>query len=441
MHSRGRPWWWLLRKECSELADSRAWWVMLVLIGPLVGVSFIDAIRSYAEASGLGGVAGGLSDALWPLDGILVPTLSAYEIAALFLLPFVAIRMVAGDRQSGALKLEMQHAISPIARLGVKMLVMLAGCCVATVPALIAFAEWRVSGGSIYAPELGSVALGHLLNAGMVIALAAAAASVAEHPSTAAILTLAFTVGTWVLNFLAAVQGGLWERLAKYTPAEMLQSFQHGLIRLALVLAAFIFIGTGLALASVWMRLGVSVRKRVGESVAIVAAASALMFGCSFLRADWDVSENRRNSFSEPDEELLKRIQTPLRIEAHLAPEDPRRFDFERQTISKLRRTLPRLTVQYIAATSSGLFEQANPHYGEIWYELGGRRTMTRVTSSENALDTIYALAGLPPPKEDESEHRGHPLIAHPAGAALIFYGIWPLLVIGFWSFIHRRLT
>src|SRR5258708_2194258 len=63
-------------------------------------------------------------------------------------------------------------------------------------------------GGSLYAPEIGSLALGHLLNAGIVIALAAAAASLAEHPSTAAILVLAFTVGTWVLSFVAAFQGG-----------------------------------------------------------------------------------------------------------------------------------------------------------------------------------------------------------------------------------------
>ncbi|MBZ5610220.1 MAG: hypothetical protein LAP38_18310 [Acidobacteriia bacterium] len=412
---------------------------MLALIGPLVGVSFIAATRTYAEASGLGGAAGGLADALWPLDGILVPTLSAYEIAALFLLPFVAIRMIAGDRQSGALKLELQHSLPSIARLGAKMLVLLAGWSIASVPALIAFAEWRAAGGSIYLPELGSVLLGHLLNAGVVIALAAAAASVAEHPSTAAILTLAFTVGTWVLNFLAAVHGGLWERLARYTPAEMLQAFQRGQVRLALVLAAFAAIAAGLGLASVWMRLGVSVRRRAAESIGIVAAASVLMFGCSRSRTDWDVSENRRNSFSESDERLLKQIQTPLHVEAHLAPEDPRRFDLERQTLSKLRRSLPHVTVRYVAATSSGLFEQANLHYGEIWYELGGRRAMTRVTSSENALETIYALAGMPPPKEEQAEHRGHPLVARPAGAALIFYGIWPLLAAGVWIFIHRR--
>ena len=36
---------------------------------------------------------------------------------------------------------------------------------------------------------------------------------------------------------------------------------------------------------------------------------------------------------------------------------------------------MPRLQVQYVSATSIGLFEQTSPHYGEIWYELGGRRS------------------------------------------------------------------
>jgi hypothetical protein len=53
----------------------------------------------------------------------------------------------------------------------------------------------------------------------------------AAHPSTAAILVLAFTVGTWVLSFVAAFQGGMWEQIAGYTPSEMLQAFRRGLVR------------------------------------------------------------------------------------------------------------------------------------------------------------------------------------------------------------------
>jgi len=110
------PFAWLLRKEWRALIASRAWWVMLVLIGPLVGVSFISAVRTYAELSGLNGAAAGVGEACSPLIGVGAPTFSACELAAAFLLPFVAIRLVAGDRQSGAPKLELQRSRSVEAR-------------------------------------------------------------------------------------------------------------------------------------------------------------------------------------------------------------------------------------------------------------------------------------------------------------------------------------
>ena len=47
-----KPFFVLLGKEWRELMASRAWWVLLLLMGPLVGVSFISAVRTYAEASG-----------------------------------------------------------------------------------------------------------------------------------------------------------------------------------------------------------------------------------------------------------------------------------------------------------------------------------------------------------------------------------------------------
>ena len=202
---------WLVAKEIRELTASASWWVLLVAIGPLVGVTFISAARTYAEASGLNGTSVGVGEAFSPLVGIWSPTFSACEVAAVFLLPFVAIRLVAGDQQSGALKIEAQHPMPPIVRVVAKVLVLIGAWIVASLAPFAAVLLWRQYGGHVHLPELMTVAIGHLLNAGLTIALAAAAAAMTEHPSTAAIFTLAVTVGTWVLNFIAAVQGGFWE--------------------------------------------------------------------------------------------------------------------------------------------------------------------------------------------------------------------------------------
>lgn len=439
MRSRRSAFSWLVEKETRELLASRAWWVMLVAIGPLVGVSFISAVRTYAEVSGLNGTAAGVGEAFSPLVGVWAPTFSACEIAAAFLLPFVAIRLVSGDRQSGALKLELQHPMPAFARIGAKAIVLLTAWTVALAAPAIAILLWRAYGGSLFAPELAATIVGHVLNAGLTIALAAATASLTEHPSTAAILTLSVTVGTWVLNFIAAVQGGLWDRAAGYTPTAMVAEFQHGLVRLDAVLVAATLAVTGLGIAAVWMRLGVPVRRRTSESIAIGAIAAALITACTFVTPSWDWSENRMNSFPRADEETLKRIGGPLRIEAHLAPEDPRRSDLERRALSKLRRVMPRVQVQYVSATSIGLFEQTGAHYGEIWYELDGKRAMTRATTADSVLETIYDLAGVAAPPESEEIFRGHPLAVPPKGAAAVFYGIWPALGVATAVIVRRR--
>jgi hypothetical protein len=431
---------WLVAKEARELAASPSWWVLLIAIGPLVGVTFINAARTYAEASGLNGTTVGVGEAFSPLVGIWSPTFSACEVAAVFLLPFVAIRLVAGDQQSGALKIEGQHLMPSIVRVTAKVLVLVGAWVVASVAPFAAVLLWMQYGGHVHVPELLTVTIGHLLNAGLTIALAAAAAALTEHPSTAAIFTLAVTVGTWVLNFIAAVQGGFWETAAGYTPPAMIADFQHGLIRLDEVLISLVFIAAGMALAAIGMRHGVAVRRRLRESLVVGAVTAAVVFACTFVKSSWDFSENRMNSFPRADEAVLENLRAPLYMEVHLAPEDPRRADLERKAIAKLRRVLPKVRVRYESATSIGLFEQTSPHYGEIWYEIEGRRQMSRATTAESALETIYELAGVAPPVEDEAGvFRGYPLAVYPSGAATVFYGIWPAVTTAAALLVRRQ--
>ena len=435
------PFLWLLRKEWRELTVSRAWWVLLLGMGPLVGVSFISAVRTYAEVSGLNGTTAGVGEALSPLIGVWAPAFSACELAAVFLLPFVAIRLVAGDRQSGALKLELQQGMPAFARIAAKALVLLAGWLLAMLPPLSALLLWRSYGGSVYAPELATLTVGHVLNAGMTIGLAAAMAAITEHPSTAAILTLGVTVGTWIISFFGAIQGGWWERAAGYTPAAMVAEFQHGLLRLDVVLIALVLAVTGLGMAAIWMQLGKDASRRVYESAGVGVLALAGIFGSTLLHASWDTSEARSNSFPEADEQALRQIGAPLRIEAHLAAEDPRRMDLEHRALSKLRRIMPGVEVRYVSTSSIGLFEQTSAGYGEIRYDLGGRQTTSRVTTAEGVLEAIYSLAGITPPQENEAEvFRGHPLAVSAKGAGTVFYGVWPGIFLVSGIIARRRL-
>ena len=440
MPSPRSPFRWLLAKEWRELVASRAWWLLLLLMGPLVGYSFMSAVALYAELSGYGGTTAGVGEAFSPLIGIWAPTFSACELAAAFLLPFVAIRVVSGDRQSGALKLELQQAMPVAWRVGAKALVLLAGWMVASLATGIAVGLWLTYGGRVHLPELAALVAGHLLNAGLTVGLAFAAATLTDHPATAAIVTLSVTVGTWILNFVAAVHGGVWERIAGFTPTAVVAQFQRGLIRADVALAAVLLTALGLGLAVIWTRLGIPVQRKVRESVAAAMLTLAALSGCTWLSASWDVSDGRVNSFRRADEQLLRSIRQPLTIEVHLAPEDPRRVDFERNVLSKLRRVIEHLHVEYVAATSTGLLEQSSEHYGEIRYAMMFMESTTRAITVESALEEIYELAGFLTPVEEAADvFRGHPLTASPRFAPLLFYGAWPLVVVAMGILVHRR--
>ena len=87
----------LWRKEVRELLLSRAFGLLLVAVGLLVGHAFITAVETYAEMSGAGGGASALPQGLSPLDGILVPTFGSYDLL--------------GQRQTG----RMRHHAADIA--------------------------------------------------------------------------------------------------------------------------------------------------------------------------------------------------------------------------------------------------------------------------------------------------------------------------------------
>ncbi len=428
-------------KEWRELLGSRSFWLLLLMIGPLVGHGFITAVGFYAEASGIAGGPAALPQGLTPLDGIFAPTFGAYDLAATFLLPFVAIRLISAEKQSGGLKLLLQLPGSVATKMAAKGLALFTGWLLALVAGLAAIVLWRSYGGHLHALETLNLLLGHLLRMILSAGIAFAAATLAESAASAAIVTLGFTVGTWALEFVAAYRGGFLEQVASYTPTAALRVFEQGLLRLSTVIVMLAIGLAGFLVAAVWLHTGRTIKRRALTTATVVAALALVVVFAANLRASWDVSENRRNSFARADEATLRQIQSPLRMTVFLAPEDPRLSDLEQNVIKKLRRALPHLDVVYSAGSQSGLFESSTDQYGEIWYEMNGQKLMDRSTIEEVVLDNIYKLSGVQAPRtRDDNISTGYPLAARAKGAALIFYGLWPLATVLLWWFFRRSL-
>ena len=430
---------WLIEKELRELAASRSYWLLLLVVGALVGHQFMTAAGLFAEASGAGGGPAALSQGLSPLEGIVVPTLGAYDIAATLLFPFVVIRLVASEKQTGALALTLQEPAPFGAVMLAKACALVLAWLLAGVAGAVALLVWRGVGGHLYGPETWTVIVGHLLRGLLTIGIGMAAAALAASAASAAILALTITLGTWALDYVAAARGGAIEAVAAYTPSAALRVFEHGELRLATVLVLLSLAVGGVALAGVWLREGDALPRRVWRAAAIVVAASICCLGFARLRASWDVSEDRRNSFPPADEAALSRIAEPLHVTVYLAAEDPRLTDLERGVLSKLRRTMRRVDVTYAATGRSGLFERPDQHYGQVWYQIGSRREMSRSTTEPIVLETIYSVAGRAPPTAIETRpDPGYPLRAGAPTAPWIFFVAWPLGVLAVWWWIRR---
>jgi hypothetical protein len=274
--------------------------------------------------------------------------------------------------------------------------------------------------------------------------VAVAAAALTDGAATAAVLTLAVTLGSWALDFVAQVRGGMAQRLAAYTPDAALRTFERGEIRLSTIAVTIALTIAGVLLARIWLHPGRTSRARALHMALTIAGIALACWIGAGLRTSWDLSEDRRNSFAAADERALAQLRGPLHINVHLAPEDPRLADLERGVLRKLRRTVRDVDITYAARGSSGLFEGSGAGYGEVWYEAGGRREMSRSTTEPIVLETIYRVAGISPPLSAQGRataYSGYPLRHEPDFAGLVLYGLWPLLVASLWWWSRRSAT
>src|SRR5215468_10427844 len=162
----------LLAKELWEVASGRALWTMLLILCPLVGYSFFQAAALYGEASSAARDSPLLASGLSPFDGVLVPTFGAFYVAVTLLFPFVAIRALGHEKETGALRLLLQLPYSRAVLIVAKLAAVVAAWLIAVVPVLSTIAAWRWLGGHVDAPETLNLLLGHFLYGLLVGAIA-----------------------------------------------------------------------------------------------------------------------------------------------------------------------------------------------------------------------------------------------------------------------------
>jgi ABC-2 type transport system permease protein len=430
--------WLLFVKELRELLVSRALWAMVFISAPLVGFSFIQAVRLYTQSSLSAARLPQLAANLNPLDGIIVPLFGAVYLMNTFLLPFVAIRAIGNEKQTGSLKLVLQLPIGVYRLVTVKLVALFVGWLIALLPTLSALAIWGLLlGGHLYWPELLSVLVGHMLYALVIAGVSFLAASITESSATAAIVALAFTLGSWVLEFAGTTGSGLVRAIAAFSLSPALRGLEKGLLgsptALALAVLALGFLG----LTVVWLPPGVSRRQKLLRSGAVAGVAAQALLLVVQLPLYIDMTENQRNSFNAADVRALRQMPKELKVDVNLASNDSRFTDLDRNVLGKLQRTMPHATITYSeTSTTSLLGGSSGANYGLVTYTYGGKQGTSRATSAREVLPLIEALDGRTVVPDPVPPYPGYPLITSAEGASIWYYGVLPLLaILGWWYF------
>ncbi|HEX4073181.1 MAG TPA: ABC transporter permease subunit [Planctomycetaceae bacterium] len=436
LSSRRAPFTPLVHKELRDLALGRAFWAAVMIAVLLTGYSYIQAAHLYAEASRSAAHAPELARGLSPLDGILVPTMGALYLVVTLLYPFVVIRTVSAEKQSGALKLILQLPYPTSALLAAKLVAVVVAWAVLLLPSLIALGLWTRAGGHLDAIESANLLLGHLLYALVVAGFSLAAAAMSQSPSSAAIAALAVTLGFWVLDFAATGQEGLVKSAAGLSLTHLLRTFEQGVFALPMVLGSLFAAAGCIAVAGIWLHLGRSTTAKLKWTAIVVAVSAAAIAAASQLHVFRDATENRRNSFSASDEAALRALAGPLRIDVYLAPEDPRLYDLEQSVLGKLRRTMPNVEVVIKGDAARPVFSGGGgDDYGKIFYFYGTRQAMSRSTSEDEILPLIFGLAWVARPMpQDSADYPGYPNIADTRPATVVFYFVLPAAVLISWG-------
>src|SRR5215471_5407840 len=436
---RHAPFWPLLMKEWREILSGRALWTMLLFLCPLIGYSFVQAVALYSEASVAALQAPVLARGLSPLDGVLVPSLGAWYVGTTLLFPFVAIRVLSQEKASGALRLLVQLPYRAPTLVTVKLVAVLAAWGLASLPAVSALAIWGILGGHVYPPETLNLLLGHLCYGLLVGTIALFAASLSDSAATAAIITLAFTIGSWVLDFTLAGRPGLFAWVAGLSLTQTLRPFEQGLLVVGLVVGIAAAIGGFGALAAVWLPPGVTVRAKLARSLGCVLVTGVILALAAQIRTARDVTEDQRNSFPAADQRAPAPMTERLVVTVHLVPEDPRYADVQHNVLAKLARTLPHVTIRLAGGRHPLTGRAEDEAYSEVEYVYGARIATSRSTSPGEVLPLLYSLAQVPVPTATAADdYPGYPCVADAQAALLWFCGGLPLVIGLTWWWTRR---
>ncbi len=431
----------LTRLRLSEIFKGTSLWLILAGTSFLTGFSFLQGALLYGEASHSAVGAPGLITAINPFDGIFVPIFGAFYLVQTMILPFLVVGIFAGEKQSGAHKLNYLAPWSRREDFFSKLLTYFVVWLLVILLPLSTLIFWQASGGHIYFLEILNLVFGHFLYGLIIFSISLLSTSLTASGATAAIFVLTLTLGSWILDFVANTQSGWMNVLSSLSLTAQIRSFETGLldlgylVKILLLFSSFVICGLICELPT---KAG---KNKLVESATVLLICALVFVAIPTQKYSYDMTEDRRHSFDKASESALKSLSSSLDLHIGLSPDDSRFKDYNRSILRPLIRSVPHLNIEFekISMALKSFAPGETDSYGIITYSFAGHFDQSRSTSPEEVLQIIFKLAKMKIETLPEAPYPGYPLEFNLSALKIFYYLIFPLIFLIIFSYIQRK--
>jgi len=431
-----------MRRELALVLNAKVTWLVLAVSALLVGHGFLLAVDIFSAES-----RSALSNLLMtresdPLAGVVRPTLGALQLAVSLLVPLIAVRGLAVEKEHrnfGPLALR-AGSISRVVAL--KWSAALVASSLLLAPPVALFVAYRAVGGHVDAIETGTALAGHVLHLVVLVSAATAAAAWTSTVAQAATVGILVSLASWAVDagegFAALAWLGGAERWSIERHFSLLD---QGVVAVGPTLWLVAAALGGLGAALVGARFDWSPQRRLLGALVTFVTVGVLLFGSDHLHRRYDWSEERRASLPPAVARSLGDIDAPIRLELFLDRDDSRRRQLEGDVLAKLALARPDLEVESpLDRPSSQAGRDAG--YGRIVIHVGDGVRETRSTSRREIVTLIFEAAARPIPEWSQPPYAGYPIVVDGARRTLLAalaYGVFPgaFLLVG-WLLTKR---
>lgn len=403
-----------MRRELGIAIGARVTWFVAALSALLVGHGFVLALDVYSASSRSALASTLQAREMDPLAGIVRPTLGAAELAVALLVPLVACRGLAIEKERGTwgalCLLEGSSGRVLVKKLAAAFV---AASLVPVAPAAV-FVAYGLAGGHLDVLETAWATAGEVLHVGLVAALSVAAAAWTGTLAHAVALGIGVSVASWAVDAAEGFAALAWLGGASAWSIErQLAPFQRGIASLG----ALAWLAAATSGASVLAFVGCRFDLRRGLRMALAGAGLILvMLLLAFtarVRRGYDWSEQRRASLPPAVVSGLRALSGTLGLDVHLDRDDSRRRQLERDVVSKLHLARPDLVLRTPLDEEPAAGTSAHRvAYGKVVVRAGASSRETRSTSRREIVMLFFDAANVPVPGMDQPVYAGYPFVA-----------------------------